>query len=145
MELVIYIDGGSQGNPGRAGAGAILYNSRGELLSQSGQYIGTATNNVAEYTGLILALRQARQLHGRQLRIYSDSELMVKQYKGEYKVKSENLKPLYLEVKRLARQFESVDLIHIPREKNRQADAYVNKIIREGAKKKPYQKQERQP
>ncbi len=131
QELKIYIDGGSRGNPGAAGAAAVIYDQSGEIVAQVARYLGETTNNIAEYNALLMALNKAAQLGGKRLQIFSDSELLVRQYCGEYRVKHQNLIPLYLEAMKLARQFERVTLTHIPREKNRLADALVNKTLDE--------------
>ncbi len=131
MKFKIYIDGCSKGNPGRAGAGALIYDDSGRLLSEVNRYLGQATNNVAEYNALLLALESADSLKGRQLQIFSDSELMVKQYNGEYKIKNKALQSLHIEVRRWVAKFEQVLLSHIPREENKEADELANKAVKE--------------
>jgi ribonuclease HI len=126
----IYIDGSSQGNPGRAGAAALIYDADGQLLQQAARYLGQATNNVAEYNALLLALEEAAKLDGRQLQIFSDSELLVKQYNGEYKIKNKTLLGLHIKVRQWVAKFDQVLISHIPREENREADALANKAAK---------------
>ena len=130
-KVIIYTDGGARGNPGPAGIGIFFP----DLGKEYGEVIGKATNNVAEYSALIYALKKAKQLLGSDkakatdLEVRSDSELMISQMKGEYKVKSEDLKPLFMEVWNLRQEFSSVSFIHIPREENSRADALVNRAL----------------
>jgi ribonuclease HI len=125
------VDGGSRGNPGPAAYGVVVRNPRGEIVARLKKYIGKNTNNVAEYFGLIAALDYA-QNHGiRALRIESDSELMVKQMRGQYKVKSEELKPLFERAKKMSQTFESFRISHVYREQNKEADALVNQALDE--------------
>jgi ribonuclease HI len=125
------IDGGSRGNPGPAAYGVVIRDGRGEIVARLKKYIGQNTNNVAEYFGLIAALDYA-QTHGvRALRIESDSELLVKQMRGQYKVKSGDLKPLFERAKKMAAALESFRIDHVYREQNREADALVNQALDE--------------
>jgi ribonuclease HI len=125
------VDGGSRGNPGPAAYGVVVRDPRGEIVARLKKYIGKNTNNVAEYFGLIAALDYA-QNHGiRALRIESDSELMVKQMRGQYKVKSEELKPLFERAKKMSQMFESFRISHVYREQNKEADALVNQALDE--------------
>ncbi len=125
------VDGGSRGNPGPAAYGVVVRDPRGEIVARLKKYIGKNTNNVAEYFGLIAALDYA-QNHGiRALRVESDSELMVKQLRGQYKVKSEELKPLFERAKRMSQTFESFRISHVYREQNKDADALVNQALDE--------------
>jgi len=125
------IDGGSRGNPGPAAYGVVIRDARGEIVARLKKYIGQNTNNVAEYFGLIAALDYA-QTHGvRALRIESDSELLVKQMRGQYKVKSGDLKPLVERAKKMAAAMESFRIDHVYREQNREADALVNEALDE--------------
>jgi ribonuclease HI len=125
------VDGGSRGNPGPAAYGVVVRDPRGEIVARLKKYIGNSTNNVAEYFGLIAALDYA-QNHGiRALRIESDSELMVKQLRGQYKVKSEELKPLFERAKKMSQTFESFRISHVYREQNKEADALVNQALDE--------------
>ena len=125
------VDGGSRGNPGPAGYGVVVRDPRGEIVARLKKYIGINTNNVAEYFGLIAALDYA-QNHGiRALRVESDSELMVKQLRGQYKVKSAELKPLFERAKKMSQTFESFRISHVYREQNKEADALVNQALDE--------------
>ena len=125
------VDGGSRGNPGPAAYGVVVRDPRGEIEARLKKYIGKNTNNVAEYFGLIAALDYA-QNHGiRALRIESDSELMVKQMRGQYKVKSAELKPLFERAKKMSQTFESFRISHVYREQNKEADALVNQALDE--------------
>jgi len=127
-DLKIYIDGASRGNPGESGAGIVIKDGHGRVFKKLKQYLGRATNNQAEYRALLLALKISRGL-GRNIRIFSDSELLVKQLKGSYRVKSKGLKPYFDEVRELLRDFSSWDISHIPREQNMEADALANEAI----------------
>jgi len=125
------IDGGSRGNPGPAAYGVVMRDGRGEVVARLKKYIGQNTNNVAEYFALIAALDYA-QAHGiRALRLESDSELLVKQMRGQYKVKSEELKPLFERAKKMSQTLESFRIEHVYREQNREADALVNQALDE--------------
>jgi ribonuclease HI len=125
------IDGGSRGNPGPAAYGVVMRDGREEVVARLKKYIGQNTNNVAEYFGLIAALDYA-QAHGiRALRVESDSELLVKQMRGQYKVKSEELKPLFERAKKMSQTLEMFRIEHVYREQNREADALVNQALDE--------------
>jgi ribonuclease HI len=125
------IDGGSRGNPGPAAYGVVIRDGKGEIVARLKKYIGQSTNNVAEYFGLIAALDYA-QTHGlRALRVESDSELLVKQMRGQYKVKSEDLRPLFERARKMSQSFESFHITHVYREQNREADALVNQALDE--------------
>jgi ribonuclease HI len=125
------IDGGSRGNPGPAAYGVLVRDARGEVLAKLKKHIGRSTNNVAEYYGLIAAMDYA-QSHGvRAIRIESDSELLVKQMRGLYKVKSADLQPLFERAKKMSQAFESFRIEHVYREQNREADALVNEALDE--------------
>ncbi|HTZ47350.1 MAG TPA: ribonuclease HI family protein [Verrucomicrobiae bacterium] len=128
------IDGGSRGNPGPAAYGVVIRDGRGEIVAQLKKYIGQNTNNVAEYFGLIAALDYAHAHDLRALRIQSDSELLVKQMRGQYKVKSGDLKPLFERAKKMAAALESFRIDHVYREQNREADALVNQALDETAR-----------
>jgi ribonuclease HI len=125
------IDGGSRGNPGPASYGVVIRDPRGEIVAQLKKYIGRMTNNVAEYYGLIAALDYAQSKGIRALRIESDSELLVKQMRGQYKVKSEDLRPLFERAKKISQTFETFRIDHIYREQNREADALANEAMDE--------------
>ena len=131
------IDGGSRGNPGPAAYGVIIRDGRGEIVAKLKKYIGRMTNNVAEYYGLIAAMDYA-QSHGiRALRIESDSELLVKQMRGQYKVKSEDLRPLFERAQKMSKAFDSFRIEHVYREQNREADALANEALDETEGGKP--------
>ena len=125
------IDGGARGNPGPAAYGVVIRDAGGAVVARLTKYIGRATNNVAEYYGLIAALDYA-QSHGiRALCVESDSELLVKQMRGQYKVKSLELRPLFERARKMAQAFESFRLDHVYRERNAEADALVNQALDE--------------
>ena len=126
---VLRTDGGARGNPGPAAAAYVLEDESGKTLSSAGQFIGEATNNVAEYEALLLGLEAARSLGVGRLRILCDSELVVKQVTGAYRVKHENMKPLYERVRVLLATFESWEITHVRREANAAADALVNEAL----------------
>jgi ribonuclease HI len=130
MKLIINTDGLSKGNPGTAAIGATIKDEWGKMLATISQRIGITTNNVAEYKALITALRMALKLKGTQVEIRADSELMIRQLKGRYRVKSEGLKPLYIEVTQLLSKFEGVTLKYIPREQNAAADRLANDAVK---------------
>ncbi len=130
MRASAWVDGGARGNPGPAGYGLILEDDRGRRISAWG-YLGETTNNVAEYRGLIAGLAAAVDLGARELVVHTDSELIQRQVSGVYKVKQPHLRALILEVRALIGRFEKFRIVHVPREKNRHADALVNRAIDE--------------
>jgi ribonuclease HI len=121
-DLILHVDGASLGNPGPAGAGLVLVTHSGEVVAQNSVPLGVATNNVAEYRALIAGLHEASAAGARRLIVRSDSELMIKQLRGEYRVKTPHLRPLFDWVVKLARRFEQVRWEHVPRELNAAAD-----------------------
>jgi ribonuclease HI len=125
----VNIDGGSRGNPGPAAYGVIIRDGGGELVAKLKKYIGRFSNNVAEYYGLIAALDYAQEHKIRALRVESDSELLVKQMRGQYKVKSEDLRPLFERAQKMSLGFESFRIDHVYREQNREADALANEAL----------------
>jgi ribonuclease HI len=125
------IDGGSRGNPGPAAYGVIIRDGRGEIVAKLKKYIGRMTNNVAEYYGLIAAMDFADSHGIRAIRIESDSELLVKQMRGQYKVKSEDLRPLFERAQKMSKAFDSLRIEHVYREQNREADALANEALEE--------------
>jgi ribonuclease HI len=127
--LYMYIDGAARGNPGLAGIGVVLRDSSNETVKNIDKFIGNATNNVAEYTALIVGMEEARKLGAEEITINTDSELLAKQLGGEYKVKNPALKILYSKVIKLLDDFEHVQVNNIPREKNKDADKLANKAI----------------
>ncbi len=124
----MHIDGAARGNPGPA-AYAIVLARPGEPVTEKAETIGTATNNVAEYTALVEGLELAAGLGVKRLSVFSDSELLVKQMNGEYRVKHPDLQPLYQEANRLKRQFDSVTITHVRRGQNARADALCNEAL----------------
>lgn len=132
QHLVSYTDGGARGNPGPAGIGVVLQNKDGETIGEWSEFLGIATNNQAEYKALLLALKQAVALGTIELECRLDSELVVKQLKGEYKVKHPDLKPLFEQAKSLISQIKNVSFKHIPRELNKQADRLANQAMDRG-------------
>lgn len=136
MKINIFIDGGSRGNPGRGACAAVLLDAKGAVLKEEGKYLGHCTNNFAEYNGLLLALSAAAKLGAAELKVFSDSELLVKQFSGEYRIKDPALKELMAEIRKLAAGFKKVTLAHVPREKNEHADMLVNEIL-DAAKNAP--------
>jgi ribonuclease HI len=127
----IYSDGASRGNPGPAGAGALLEGEGGEVLERLGRYLGEKTNNQAEYEGALLGLRRAKALGATSIELLADSQLLIRQLQGRYRVKNPGLLPLYQEAFALLAQFSRVQLLHIPREKNQEADEMSNRAIDE--------------
>ncbi len=125
----LYTDGASRGNPGKAGAGAVLLDQQNQELATCSKYLGTCTNNVAEYKALILGIDKALNLGCRKLAIHLDSELIVRQIEGRYKVKNEGLKPLFTQVKGLLSSLSHWTITHVPRAKNARADQLANKGI----------------
>lgn len=125
--LILYIDGSVEGNPGPGAIGVVIEEARGVPVDAWGEAIGHVTNNQAEYQALLAALREARRLRATAVVVRSDSQLLVRQVLGEYKVRDEKLKPLWGEARRLARAFESFRIEHIPREQNRAADRLANR------------------
>jgi ribonuclease HI len=128
-DAVLWTDGAARGNPGPAGIGAILKSEAGEVLYTGSEFLGHTTNNVAEYRALILGLAGALQQGIERIEVRADSELLIKQLKGEYRVKNAGLRPLFVEAKRLLSRFESAKLTHIRRELNGEADKLANQGI----------------
>jgi ribonuclease HI len=131
------IDGGSRGNPGPAGYGIHIEGPDGAVLAELHGSLGIATNNIAEYSALLAALRWAKAHGHRRLRIRADSELLVRQMRGEYKVKNEGLRPLYLQARALVVDFDDVAFEHIRRELNTEADRLANLGMDEAAGVRP--------
>jgi ribonuclease HI len=125
----LFTDGGARGNPGPAAYGFVLETDDGTVLAAEGQAIGVATNNVAEYSGLVAGLRKALELHVPEVEVVSDSELLVKQMRGEYRVKNETLRALFVEASTLARDLQSVEYRHVKRAHNELADRLVNEAL----------------
>jgi ribonuclease HI len=131
------VDGGSRGNPGPASYGVVIRDPRGEVVARLKKYIGRTTNNVAEYYGLIAALDYAQSNSIKALRVESDSELLVKQMQGQYKVKSADLKPLYERAKKMSQALPAFRIDHVYREQNREADLLANEAMDEASGKPP--------
>jgi ribonuclease HI len=129
IELITYSDGGARGNPGPAAFGVVVQDSTGKVVESFGTYIGSTTNNQAEYRGLIAALLTAEKHGAKTVKCFLDSELIVKQMKGEYRVKEAGLKLLHDEAKTAAGKFSGVTYIHITRDKNKLADSLVNQAL----------------
>jgi len=128
-EIVLHFDGASRGNPGPAAYGVVAESLDGAPVAAFSKFLGEATNNQAEYEGLLAALEFARSNGYTRLRILSDSELLVRQMNGQYKVKSDGLKPLWERARRAAAAFESCSFRHVPREENREADRLANRAL----------------
>jgi ribonuclease HI len=139
VEATLFADGGSRGNPGPAASAAVLLDPTGELLEEIGAYLGVATNNVAEWTALIIGLEAAAKRGIGRLAVRLDSELVVKQLRGEYRVKHEGLQPLHRRATQLLRAFVEVDIRHVPRKQNALADRLVNRLLDQEAAAQPRQ------
>ncbi len=143
-KIIIYSDGGSRGNPGHSALGVVIEESeRGKVKSEwkYGEYLGIGTNNEAEYQGVIFGLKKAKQLIGKdntkktEIEVRADSELIVKQLNGEYKIKEKRMQEFFIEIWNLKTEFKKVYFVHIPREQNSEADAMVNKELdKQGSK-----------
>ncbi|MEW6096791.1 MAG: reverse transcriptase-like protein [bacterium] len=129
-KLFIYVDGASSGNPGPAGIGIVIYNKNKHLIDKISEFIGNATNNVAEYMAVIKALEYSLSKNTNQVTIFSDSELVVKQLNGEYLIKNKTLKTLVFKVAKLIDKFKNVKIIYVPREKNELADKLADQSIK---------------
>jgi ribonuclease HI len=135
MAIVAYIDGGARGNPGPAGYGVRIEDEQGTLVDEFNGFLGTSTNNVAEYNGLLAALKYAEQHGHKTVYIRSDSELLVKQMRGEYRVKNPGLQPLYQRARAMALGLERIVYEHIRREHNKDADRLANLAMDAGTKR----------
>lgn len=135
-QLTIYTDGGARGNPGPAAVGVVI-NDGGGSAKRYKEYIGETTNNFAEYSAVVYALKKAKQLLGKErarrtrIEIYGDSELLYKQVRGEYKIMEPSLQPFFIEIWNLKQDFADVHFNLVPRERNREADALVNEALDE--------------
>jgi ribonuclease HI len=127
--IVAYIDGGSRGNPGPAGYGVAINDAAGRRIAELSDYLGVQTNNFAEYSGLLAALEYAVKHGHKALKVVSDSELLVKQTRGEYKVRNETLQQMAHEARELIRKLESFQIRHVLREQNREADGLANRAM----------------
>ena len=129
MRLTVHVDGGSRGNPGPAAIAAVLSDENGEVIDSAGAVIGRATNNVAEYRALLFGIERAAALGATDLDLVGDSELIVKQVRGEYMVKDPYMKPLHAAVKSALADFESWSIRHVKRHLNAEADRLVNESL----------------
>lgn len=127
--ITVNTDGAARGNPGHAGIGAVVFDARGDILKEANKYIGEATNNVAEYNALLLGLKLAVDYQAGPVVFKLDSELLVKQLNGEYRVKNAALKALYVVAKKLLGEYQNVKISHVRREKNSKADELANEAI----------------
>jgi len=133
LKATLFADGGSRGNPGPAAGGAVVFAENGDVLAEAGTYLGLATNNVAEWHGLLAGLEAALELGVEDLTVRLDSELVVRQLSGIYRVKHADLIPLHRKAQALLRRFRSVDIGHVRRKDNAAADALVNRLLDEAA------------
>ncbi len=129
LRAVVNVDGGARGNPGPAAIGVVVRDGDGQVIEERGERIGTATNNVAEYRALLLGIERARELGATELELVGDSELIVRQVRGEYKVKDATLRGLHGEVTDALAPFESWSIRHVRREQNAEADRLVNQVL----------------
>jgi ribonuclease HI len=130
-KFILYTDGAARGNPGPAGAGAFICTEDGSAVAEIAEYLGETTNNVAEYQALLSGLKKLIAIGAQEIEIRADSELMVKQIKGEYRVKHPNLKPLFDEAVALLKKIPHYSIKHVEREKNKDADRLANQAIDE--------------
>ena len=134
-KLIIYTDGGSRGNPGEAALGVVICDEKGHLIKEYGERLGIKTNNEAEYEAVIFALRKTKALFGKEktkkmeIAFKMDSEFVMKQLNGEYKIEEERMSPLFVAVWNLKMDFARVTFSHVPREKNKEADRLVNEAL----------------
>jgi ribonuclease HI len=129
VKVVVHVDGGARGNPGPAAAGAVISAPDGEVLAEAAEPIGVATNNVAEYRGLLLGLARARELGATEVEVINDSELVAKQVNGIYKVKHPDMKPLHAAALQALHGFERWSIRSVPRAQNADADGLVNQAL----------------
>jgi ribonuclease HI len=134
-EWLLMVDGAARGNPGDAGCGAVILDKNGTVVKELSRHLGHATNNVAEYEGLLMGLEALLGLGKKRICVQSDSQLLVRQLNGEYRVKDEKLRVLFHKAMSLLRQFDSYRILHVPRELNKLADRLANKGIDEAKKK----------
>ena len=132
MKVVVHVDGGARGNPGPAAAAAVISSPSGEVLADAAERIGRATNNVAEYRGLLLGLERAKALGATEVEVVNDSELVARQVGGRYKVKHPDMKPLHAQAMQALGAFERWSIRSVPRAQNAEADALVNQALDAG-------------
>ncbi len=135
--ILAHCDGGSRGNPGPSGYGALVTDAQGHTLAELSDFLGTRTNNFAEYSGLLAVLAYALENKHPRLKVVSDSELMVKQIQGKYKVNSPDLKPLWQEARNRIARLDAFEITHALRHKNKEADALANAAMDRGQNRKP--------
>lgn len=134
-KFIVYTDGGARGNPGPSAIGVVIKNAKGEMLREYGEYLGETTNNEAEYQAPIFALKKIKSLWGKdkakktEVQVFCDSELLVKQLNGEYKVENPNIQKFFLQLWNLKTDFKKVSFEAIPREENKEADHLVNETL----------------
>lgn len=128
-EWLLLVDGAARGNPGEAGCGAVICDEGGTVVKELSRYLGRATNNVAEYEGLLMGLEALLQMGDGRVRVQSDSQLLVRQLNGQYRVKDEKLKVLFGRAIALLRRFSGYRILHMPREHNKLADRLANQAI----------------
>jgi ribonuclease HI len=129
LRVIVHVDGGARGNPGPAAAAAVVSDPDGHVLDESAEELGVATNNVAEYRGLLLGLQRAKQLGATEVEVVNDSELVAKQVNGEYKVKHADMKPLHRAATEVLADFDAWSVRSVPRAQNAHADALVNQAL----------------
>lgn len=133
--ITLHVDGAARGNPGPAGAGAVLSGPDGRACGRISLYLGEATNNVAEYSALLLGLQEALRIGARRVKVQTDSELLARQLTGRYRVKDKHLRVLHALIGHLAGGFERFAIEHVPRSRNRQADRLANQAVTEGLRR----------
>jgi ribonuclease HI len=136
-EWILMVDGAARGNPGEAGCGAVICDDQGVVVRELSRYLGRATNNVAEYEALLMGLEALIKMGKKKIRVQSDSQLLVRQLNGEYRVKDIKLKPLFERARELLRHFDAYRILHVPRESNKLADRLANQGIDDAIKPFP--------
>lgn len=131
-KLIIYTDGGARGNPGPAGIGALILDEKKNKIAEISEYLGVTTNNQAEYRAVVVAIKKAKQLGAKEIQFYLDSQLVVEQLNGNYKVKNKGLQPLFVSIYNDSLSFKKVTYSHIPREQNKEADRLANMAMDRG-------------
>ena len=129
MKVIVYTDGGSRGNPGPSATGIVIKDTKGKILAAYGEYLGTQTNNFAEYSAIISALRKAKELGADEVVCITDSKLVAEQLNGNWKVKEPTIQKLFVQAYNAMQPFATVSVRHVLREENKEADAEVNKVL----------------
>lgn len=129
MKMILHTDGGARGNPGPSAAGIVLMDEKKKVVKELGSYLGVCTNNEAEYKALLLGLEEAKGVGATKIESYLDSELIVKQLRGEYKVKKDSMKQFWNKVQYVIQAFDDIEFKHVKREKNAHADKLVNEVL----------------